>query len=175
MLLSCCYPAAILLLSCCYPAAILLLSCCYPAAILLLSCCYPAAILLLSCCYPAAILLLSCCYPEVHNLLSQLVHWWSTTQKKLILIVLLRSSSGNAPGGTPGALVWNQVVHLISHSTIGGTPIVVLLHWRSQCSISQQVYTCCDTKRSHFHCEFQCSWKLHWCEICSWKLQISQG
>ena len=148
-----------------------LLSCCYPAAILL----HPAAILLLSCCYPAAILLLSCCYPEVHNLLSQLVHWWSTTQKKLILIVLLRSSSGNAPGGTPGALVWNQVVHLISHSTIGGTPIVVLLHWRSQCSISQQVYTCCDTKRSHFHCEFQCSWKLHWCEICSWKLQISQG
>ena len=38
---SCCYPAAIL-------PAILLLSCCYPAAILLLSCCYPAAILLLS-------------------------------------------------------------------------------------------------------------------------------
>ena len=67
------------------------------------------------------------------------------------------------------------VVHL--HVVVQSTTSSLYFHLLA---VGQQ-YTAKRSAQHHnlrlwcFHCEFQCSWKLHWCEICRWKLQISQG
>ena len=107
--------------------------------------------------YTCSELVIHLLQPTTHNPNLTSFCFAAKQQKWYLGLTAQISRSTFAAGGLPPAA--QKEYAALHHLWCSIFPQLVVVHHKLWC----------------FHCEFQCSWKLHWCEICRWKLQISQG